>query len=403
MLRSGESQRKNNTYHYRYTDAFGNRRSVYAATLQELREKEVEIEAYRAAHLDYASGNCSVLELVERYTDLKQGVRYNTRMAYTVVINILKKDEFGRKRIRDIRVSDAQLWFIRLQREGRGYSTITSIKGVLRPAFQMACNEDILPKNPFLFNTTDVVINNSRRRDAMTRKEQDIWMTFIRNDQTYRKYYDEFMVLLGTGMRVSEFCGLTLGDLDFKRRRIRVERQLVKERNGRYYVEKTKTQSGRRYLPMTDEVCVSLQNIIRNRPEMEEEPEVDGYSGFLLIDKKQQPKVALHIENDVRCAMKRFKKLNPDVKLPHITPHVFRHTFCTNMANAGMNVKNLQYLMGHSDVGTTLNIYTHSSYDYAADQLLKLVNNMPDSKMVNASNLTPNLTPNVTPNWRKMA
>lgn len=395
VLRSGESQRKNNTYQYRYTDAFGTRRSVYAATLQELREKEAEIEAYRAAHLEYASGNCSVLELVERYTDLKQGVRYNTRTAYTFVINILKKDEFGRRRIRDIRVSDAQLWFIQLQREGRGYSTITSIKGVLRPAFQMACNEDILPKNPFLFNTTDVVINNSRRRDAMTHEEQDIWMTFIRNDQTYRKYYDEFMVLLGTGMRVSEFCGLTLGDLDFKRRRIRVERQLVKERNGRYYVEKTKTQSGRRYLPMTDEVCVSLQNIIRNRPEMEEEPEVDGYSGFLLIDKKQQPKVALHIENDVRCAMKRFKKLNPDVKLPHITPHVFRHTFCTNLANAGMNVKSLQYLMGHSDVGTTLNIYTHSSYDYAADQLLKLVNNMPDGKMLNALNLTPN--------WRKMA
>ena len=93
--------------------------------------------------------------------------------------------------------------------------------------------------------------------------------------------------------------------------------------------------------------------------------------------------------------MKRFKKLNPDVKLPHITPHVFRHTFCTNLANAGMNVKSLQYLMGHSDVGTTLNIYTHSSYDYAADQLLKLVNNMPDGKMLNALNLTPN--------WRKMA
>ena len=67
MLRSGESQRKNNTYQYRYTDAFGTRRSVYAATLQELREKEAEIEAYRAAHLDYASGNCSVIDLVERY------------------------------------------------------------------------------------------------------------------------------------------------------------------------------------------------------------------------------------------------------------------------------------------------------------------------------------------------
>ena len=395
VLRSGESQKKDRTYDYRYTDAFGKRRSVYAGTLQELREKEAEIEASRAAHLDYASGNCSVLELVERYTGLKQGVRYNTKAGYAFVTNILKRDEFGMRRIRDIRVSDAQLWFTRLQREGKGYSTITSIKGVLKPAFQMACNEDILPKNPFQFNTSDVVINDSQHRDAMTREEQEIWMNFIREDRTYRKYYDEFVVLLGTGMRVSEFCGLTMSDLDFKRRRIRVDHQLVRERGGRYYVEKTKTRSGIRYLPMTDEVYESLWTIVRNRPELAKEPEVDGYSGFLLIDKKQQPKVALHIENEMRWALKRFRKLHPDIELPHITPHVFRHTFCTNMANAGMDVKNLQYLMGHSDVGVTLNIYTHSSYDHAADQLLKLVRKAPES--------TPVTTPITTPNWRKMA
>ena len=180
VLRSGESQRKDRTYDYRYTDAFGKRRSVYAGTLQELREKEAEIEASKAAHLDYASGSCSVLELVERYTGLKQGVRYNTKVGYAFVTNILKRDEFGTRRIRDVRVSDAQLWFTRLQREGKGYSTITSIKGVLKPAFQMACNEDILPKNPFQFNTSDVVINDSQHRDAMTREEQEIWMNFIR-------------------------------------------------------------------------------------------------------------------------------------------------------------------------------------------------------------------------------
>ena len=377
VLRSGESQRKDRTYDYRYTDAFGKRRSVYAGTLKELREKGAEVGAYRAAHLDYASGSCSVLELVERYTSLKKGVRYNTKVGYAFVTNILKRDEFGTRRIRDIRVSDAQLWFTRLQREGKGYSTITSIKGVLKPAFQMACNEDILAKNPFQFNTTDVIINNSQHRDAMTREEQEIWMNFIREDRTYWKYFDEFVVLLGTGMRVSEFCGLTLSDLDFERRRIRVDHQLVRERNGRYYVEKTKTKSGIRYISMSDEVYESLQFIVQNRPELAEEPEVDGYTGFLLIDKKQQPKVALHIENEMRWALKKFKKLHPDIELPHITPHVFRHTFCTNMANAGLDVKSLQYLMGHSDVGVTLNVYTHSNYDQAADQLLKLVREAP--------------------------
>lgn len=395
VLRSGESQRKDHTYDYRYTDTFGKRRSVYAGTLHELREREAEIEASRAVNLDYAAGSCSVLELVERYTGLKHGVRYNTKVGYAFVTNILKRDEFGTRKIRDIRVSDAQLWFVRLQREGKGYSTITSIKGVLKPAFQMACNEDILAKNPFQFNTSDVVINDSQHRDAMTLEEQEIWMAFIREDRTYRKYYNEFVVLLGTGMRVSEFCGLTMSDLDFKRRRIRVDHQLVRERNGKYYVEKTKTRSGIRYLPMTDEVYESLRTIVRDRPELAKEPEVDGYSGFLLIDKKQQPKVALHIENEMRWAMKKFRKIHPDIELPHITPHVFRHTFCTNMANAGMDVKNLQYLMGHSDVGVTLNIYTHSSYDHAADQLLHLVKKAPES--------TPVTTPITTPNWRKMA
>ena len=207
----------------------------------------------------------------------------------------------------------------------------------------------------------------------MTEEQQGLWMTFIREDKTYAKYYDEFVVLLGTGMRVSEFCGLTMNDLDFESRRIRVDHQLVRERSGKYYVEKTKTACGVRYIPMTDDVYQSLKNILACRKKVKVETIVDGYSGFILLDKDSKPKVALHIENEMRWAMKKYGKLHPDQPLPNITPHVFRHTFCTNMANAGMDVKTLQYLMGHSDVGVTLNIYTHASYDRAAEQMAKLV------------------------------
>ena len=133
VLRKGEGQRKDNTYDYRYIDVFWKRRSVYAATLKELREKEAEVEKANNARLDYASGNCTVLELVERYTKLKLGVRYNTKVGYAVVTNILKNDEFGRRKIRDIRVSDVQLWLAKLQKNGKGYSTITSVRGVLNP------------------------------------------------------------------------------------------------------------------------------------------------------------------------------------------------------------------------------------------------------------------------------
>ena len=197
-------------------------------------------------------------------------------------------------------------------------------------------------------------------------------MDFIKNDVTYCKYYDEFVVLLGTGMRVSEFCGLTKKDINFELRRIRVDHQLVRERSGKYYVEKTKTESGCRFIPMTEEVYTSLKNIVKNRRKVKNEMIVDGYGQFILIDKKEQLKVALHTENEIRWSLKKYARLNPNKPLPNITPHVLRHTFCTKMAYSGMDVKSLQYIMGHSEVGVTLNVYTNASYEKAKEQMNKV-------------------------------
>ena len=373
VLRTGESQRKDLIYQYRYTDIRGKRQCVYASDLKILREKEDEIQKNLDDGLDYSGGEITVYELLQRYISLKRGVRYNTRVGYQFVMGIVQKESFGSKKIRDVKVSDAQRWMIKLQEEGKGYSTLTSIRGVVKPAFQMVYNEEVVRRNPFDFKLTDVVVNDSQKRISLTEKQQTAWMNFIREDKTYSKYYDEFVVLLGTGMRVSEFCGLTMSDLDFESRKIRVNHQLVRERGGKYYVEKTKTECGCRFIPMTDEVFRSLQNILANRKRVKSEIIVDGYSGFLLLDKNDMPKVALHIENEMRWAMKKYRKLYPNDSLPHITPHVFRHTFCTNMANAGMDIKALQYVMGHSDAGITLNVYTHASYDRAAEQMVKLV------------------------------
>ncbi len=373
ILRTGESQRKDLIYQYRYTDIRGKRQTIYSSDLKELREKEKTIQKQLDDGIDYAAGKITVLALLERYISLKQGVRYNTKVGYNFVLNLVKKEDFGYRQIRDIKVSDAQQWIMKLHNDGKGYSTITSVRGVVKPAFQMAYNEDIIRRNPFDFKLVDVVPNDSQKRIAMTPEQQELWMGFIREDKTYAKYYDEFVVLLGTGMRVSEFCGLTKSDLDFESRRIRVDHQLVRERGGKYYVEKTKTECGCRYIPMTDEVFQSLNNILARRKKVKTEIVVDGYGSFLLLDKDDKPKVALHIENEMRWAMKKYKKLHPDKPLPHITPHVFRHTFCTNMASAGMDIKNLQYVMGHSDVGVTLNVYTHASYDRAAEQMARII------------------------------
>ena len=121
VLRTGESQRKKDLiYQYRYTDSHGKRQTVYASDLQDLREMEREIQRQQDEGVDYAAGNITVLQLLERYIALKRGVRYNTKVNYQFVLNLVRKEEFGNMRIRDVRTSDAQAWFAKLQDEGKG-------------------------------------------------------------------------------------------------------------------------------------------------------------------------------------------------------------------------------------------------------------------------------------------
>ena len=122
-----------------------------------LREKEKQIEADLFDHIVTNGGKLTVLELVEKYVSLKTGVRHNTVAGYKTVINILKKELFGRQRIDKVRLSDAKAWLIKLQKvDGRGYSSIHSIRGVLRPAFQMAVDDDLIRKNPSAGNRNGI-------------------------------------------------------------------------------------------------------------------------------------------------------------------------------------------------------------------------------------------------------
>ena len=372
VLRNGESQRKDGTYMYRYTDVRGKRVCVYARTLEELRVKEQAIQKELNDGIDYAAGEIIVLDLLKRYIATKTGVRYNTKVGYQFVLNLVSKENFGFLKIRDIKPSDAKQWFIKLYQDGRRYSTITSVRGVLRPAFEMAVEDDIIRRNPFSFQITDVVPNDSKTRQAISGEVKERFLTFIRESRHYSQYYDEIIILLGTGMRVSELYGLTRADLDFEARRIKVERQLTRTRHCEYYVEKPKTASGERYIPMTDEVYRAFQNAVQRRKQPKVELLIDGHTGFLFLDKDGKPKVAMHLEHVMKRIVDRYNDAHED-KLPSITPHVLRHTFCTEMANSGIDLKSLQYLMGHSDAGVTLNVYTHASYEAAENAMRKAV------------------------------
>ena len=140
------------------------------------------------------------MELVEKYISLKTGVRHNTVAGYKTVINMLKKESFGNLRIDKVRLSDAKAWLIKLQQiDGRGYSSIHSIRGVLRPAFQMAVDDDLLRKNPFEFELASVIVNDSVTREAITRKQQRDLLKFIQEDKHFADTMMRFIFFFTQG------------------------------------------------------------------------------------------------------------------------------------------------------------------------------------------------------------
>ena len=382
ILLTGEYQDAAGRYSYKYTNSMGQRKAVYSWRLTEadvtppgrkdskpLREKEKEIQ--RLLPRGVYAEDMSVCDLVERYLATKTGVRHNTEANYRFVQNILRKEAFDVMKISRVKLSDAKLFLIKLQSDGKGYSTIHSVRGVLRPAFQMAVDDEMILRNPFEFQLATVVVNDSVTRQALSRADQKKFLEFIREDSYYSRYYDAMFILLHTGMRISEFCGLTLKDIDFENNTINIDHQLQRMRKMEYVIEPTKTTCGTRRLPMSDEVADAFWRIIQKHRKPKKEPMIGGYAGFLFLDQNGNSMVAQHWEKHFQLAVKKHNKIYR-VQLPTISPHVCRHTYCSNMAKSGMNPKTLQYLMGHSDIGVTLNTYTHLGEQDAKEEMVKL-------------------------------
>lgn len=380
LLRAGESIRADGKYQFKYYIG-GKAKFVYSWRLEptdklpagkkptpSLRELEKQVGCDLESQLDPLKKNLTVVELTERYLSTKTGAKPSTAANYNFVMNILKKEEFGARKISHIKTSDAKLFLIKLQSDGKGYSTVKTVRGILRPAFQMAVDDDILNKNPFGFQLAGVVVNDSVTREAISREDMRRFLKFVHDDNCYCKYYEAVYILFHTGLRISEFCGLTLKDIDLQNKVLNIDHQLQRTSDMTYRIESTKTKAGTRKLPLTEDVVECFRAIIEDREPPKREKMIDGYAGFLYYDTNGMPLVAMHWEHRFKHMVNRYNEIYR-LQMPSITPHVCRHTYCSNMAKSGMNPKTLQYLMGHSDIGVTLNTYTHLGLEDAQDEL----------------------------------
>ena len=385
ILHAGESQRKDGRYAFKYTDALGKQQFVYAWKLVptdktpagkrddlSLREKIKEIQKDIDDGIDAVGKKMTVCQLYEKQNKYNGNVRLNTTLTgRNHLMKLLQEDKLGVTSIESVKMSDAKEWVLRMKEQGFAYSTIKNYKRSLNAAFRIAIQDDCIRKNPFDFDITSILENDTVPKKPLDTIQKECLLEFLKTDKVYYKYYDEVLILLETGLRISEFCGLTDIDVDFEKKLIRVDHQLLKTAKIGYRIEIPKTKCGIRQIPMTDRVVQAFQRVIKNRRKSIVE-EVDGYKGFIFINESGYPKVAGSYHELFRNIAKKYSQTF-DIPLPEVfTPHTLRHTFCTQMANAGMNPKALQYLMGHSNINMTLNYYAHVTFDSAKAEMERL-------------------------------
>ncbi|MBS5606073.1 MAG: site-specific integrase [Enterocloster asparagiformis] len=384
VLQSGESQRPDGRYQYKYTDTFGETKFVYSWKLVptdkipagkrpdlSLREKIKQIQKDLDDGIDTIGKKMTVCQLYAKYIRQRGNVKRGTQKGRRQLMNLLSEDKLGAASIENVKLSDAKEWALRMQEKGIAYNTISNHKRSLKAAFYVAVQDDCLRKNPFDFQINEVLNDDTEPKVPLSPEQEKELLNFVQEDKVYQKYYDEIVILLETGLRISELCGLTDTDLNFEKGFINVDHQLLRSAEDGFYIETPKTDSGIRQVPMTAIASEAFKRVMKNRRGAKPLI-IDGYAHFLFLNRDGLPKTAANYDAMFQGLVKKYNKCHKE-PLPKVTtPHTMRHTFCTKKANAGMNPKALQYIMGHANIVMTLNYYAHANFDSAKAEMDRL-------------------------------
>lgn len=373
VLRTGESQRKDLTYMFRYSQN-GERKYVYAKTLNDLRVKEEEINSNLV--LGIYSNEYTLNQLFDRYleqnTKLKPRTRYKYKLEYERWVG---KTWLGKKKIKNLVKSDIVKFYKDKSEEGLSNGTIKCIHKYINGALEMAFEDDLIRRN----YATKCIEPYSRtsKRISLSKSDTRKFLETAESVKYGKNYLFGFKLMLLTGMRVGEITGLTWDDINFSERYIDVNHQFVKgDENSRtaYHIDSPKTFKGIRKVPMSDDLYDLLV-------ELKEETyddaykfgtQVDGYKGFVLHTRTGLPILSERFNEYAKTIIAEYAKTHDD-KLPNVTCHICRHTFCTRMAELGISPHALQKIIGHASFKTTADVYITVECDFVNEEFFRVM------------------------------
>lgn len=381
VLKEGESYRKTDgLYMYRWTTEDKKRHTTYAVTLEELRKKEDKIFHDIRDGIRTGESNIILNDVFDMWKKDKVGLKQTTLGNYIYMYEHFVKDTFGMRKLQKIRKSDVRRYYNNLLNTKKmSVSTLDNIHTVLHQVFKVAVEDGYIRMNP-----SDDVLGEVKRvhnvdipkRHALTIPQQEAFIKYLSESETFNHWLPLFTFFLGTGCRVSEVTGLRWEDIHMKENYVEINHNMVyyQRDQGRCYFSVTtpKTKAGCRIIPLLPEVKQALLNEKKYQLKngIKCIASIDGYTNFIFLNRYGNPHNPQTINrtikrislayNEQELEMAEKEKREP-ILLPHFSCHNLRHTFATRYCENETNLKVIQEILGHKDIATTMDVYAEAT------------------------------------------
>lgn len=360
-LGEGIYQQPNGTYCARFVDRFGKRKAKRSKKLQEVRQWLADA-TYINEHSDIEQATSMVVDAwFEYWIDVKKKtVRPNTVRNYTERYYKNIQNVIGKKLLTEVKPIHCQKIFTNMADEGYRTSTLYQTRITLFNMLEFAKENEIILSNPCKKSVKSDMGKSSQKKEALT---IDIQKKFLEQAKG-RSYENQYRFILQTGLRTGELIGLKWEDVDFTNRVLKIQRSMEYRHSvGEWRIGEPKSKSGYRTIPLTDEAI----RILKAQKEKNKKIKVIPieWNEYIFLSRKGEP-----VKNSTYDTM--LFKICEKAEINKFSMHILRHTFATRCIEGGMMPKTLQKILGHSNIGITMNLYVHITEDEKQKEINKV-------------------------------